>query len=239
MKVQVILVAAGAGKRLKAAKPKALVHLKGKPLIWYALKVFEHSKLIKSVVLVVHKNFVHQFRDVVDKNRFKKVDVITPGGKTRSESVACGLRCLDTDAAVVMVHDAARPFVTERMIRSCLHALKTTPAAIVAVPAKATIKKVDRKNLFVQETLPRDTLWEIQTPQAFKKDVLVKAHAAKNAVEPTDDAMLVEDLGIPVKIVRGDYRNIKVTTKEDLVLAEILLTHDTGHKAQGTRHKAH
>jgi 2-C-methyl-D-erythritol 4-phosphate cytidylyltransferase len=223
MKVQVILVAAGAGKRLKAAKPKAFVLLKGKPLIWYALTTFEHSKLIKSVILVVHKNLIHQFRELVAKNRFKKVDVITPGGKTRSESVACGLRCLDTDADVVMVHDAARPFVTERIIRSSLHAMQTEPATVVAVPAKATIKKVDRRNLYVQETLARDTLWEIQTPQTFKKQVLVKAHAAKNAVEPTDDAMLVEDMGVPVKIIRGDYRNIKITTIEDLKLAEVFL----------------
>jgi 2-C-methyl-D-erythritol 4-phosphate cytidylyltransferase len=223
MKVQVILVAAGAGKRLKASKPKALIPLKGRPLVWYALNAFEHAKQIKSVILVVHKSLVNQFRELVDKNRFKKVHVITPGGKTRSESVQCGLRCLDTDADIVMVHDAARPFVTERMIRSCLHAIHGVPAAIVAVPAKATIKKVDRKNLYVQETLARDTLWEIQTPQTFKKDVLVKAHAAKNSVEPTDDAMLVEDLGLPVKIVRGDYRNIKITTKEDLKLAELFL----------------
>jgi 2-C-methyl-D-erythritol 4-phosphate cytidylyltransferase len=159
MKVQVILVAAGAGKRLKSAKPKALVLLKGKPLVWYALHTFEHSRLIKSVILVVHKSLIHQFRELIDKNRFKKVDVITPGGKTRSESVNCGLRCINTDVDTVIVHDAARPFVTERMIRNSLHALKTSPAAIVAVPAKATIKKVDRKNLFVQETLARDTLW--------------------------------------------------------------------------------
>jgi 2-C-methyl-D-erythritol 4-phosphate cytidylyltransferase len=223
MKVQVILVAAGAGKRLKSAKPKALVSLKGKPLVWYALKTFEHSRMVKSVILVVQKSLVNQFRALVDKSRFRKVHVITPGGKTRSESVACGLRCLDTDADVVMVHDAARPFINERMIRSSLHALHTVPATVVAVPAKATIKKVDRTNLYVQETLARDTLWEIQTPQTFRKDVLVKAHAAKNSVEPTDDAMLVEDLGMPVKIVRGDYRNIKITTAEDLALAELLI----------------
>jgi 2-C-methyl-D-erythritol 4-phosphate cytidylyltransferase len=223
MKVQVILVAAGAGKRLKSAKPKALVSLMGKPLVWYALKTFEHSKLVKSVILVVHKSLTQQFRELIDKNKFKKVDVITPGGKTRCESVHCGVRCLNTDADVVIVHDAARPFVTERMIRSSLHAIKTAPAAVVAVPAKATIKKVDRKNLFVQETLPRDTLWEVQTPQTFRKDVLVKAHATKNAFEPTDDAMLVEHMGIAVKIVRGDYRNIKITTAEDLKLAEMLI----------------
>jgi len=223
MNVQVILVAAGAGKRLKASRPKALVLLKGKPLVWYALKVFEHSKLIKSVILVVNKSFTEQFRELVAKNHFKKVDVITPGGKTRSDSVACGLRCLDTDATVVMVHDAARPFVNERIMRSSLHAVQTAPAAIVAVPAKVTIKKVDRKHLFVEETLARDTLWEVQTPQTFKKDVLVKAHAAKNVLEPTDDAMLVENMGIAVKVVRGDYRNIKVTTREDLKLAEMLM----------------
>jgi 2-C-methyl-D-erythritol 4-phosphate cytidylyltransferase len=223
MKVQVILVAAGAGKRLKASKPKALVLLKGKPLVWYSLKAFEHSKMIKSVILVVHKSFVKQFRQLIARDRFKKVDVITPGGKTRSESVACGLRCLNTDADYVMVHDAARPFVTDRMIRSSLNAMHSASASIVAVPAKATIKKVDRKNLYVEETLARDTLWEVQTPQTFKKEVLVKAHASKAAIEPTDDAMLVEHMGIPVKIVRGDYRNIKVTTKEDLKFAEMLI----------------
>lgn len=223
MKVQVVLVAAGSGKRLKAPKPKALVLLKGKSLIWYSLKVFEQSRLITSVIIVGHPDHLKSFRKIVDAGRFKKVSAITPGGETRSDSVGCGLNCVDKDTAVVMVHDAARPLITQKMIADSLAVISKEQAAIVAVPAKATMKKADPKNLFVTETLMRDTLWEVQTPQTFRRNVLDEAHKRKLCCDPTDDAMLVEKMGIKVKIVMGDYKNIKITTAEDLALAQLLM----------------
>ena len=223
MKVQVVLVAAGSGTRLKAAKPKALVLLNGKPLVWYSIQTFERSRLISGVILVGHPDHLTSFRRIVQKGRFKKVCAITPGGETRSDSVSRGLCCVDKDTEVVMVHDAARPLVTEKMISDSLGMMATHEAVIVAVPVKATIKKADPKNLFVTETLARNTLWEVQTPQTFRRSVLDKAHKAKLCCDPTDDAMLVEKMGVKVKIVPGDYKNIKITTAEDLALIKLLM----------------
>lgn len=223
MKVQVILVAAGSGTRLKASKPKALVLLNGKPLIWYSLKGFESSRLISSVIVVGHPDHLASFRRVVDKGRFKKVVAVTPGGETRSDSVGCGLRCVDKNTEAVMVHDAARPLITQKMISDSVAAMKTQEAVIAAVPVKATIKKADPKNLFVTETLLRNTLWEVQTPQTFRRSLLDKAHYAKACCDPTDDAMLVEKMGGKVKIIAGDYKNIKITTAEDLTFAKLLM----------------
>ncbi len=224
MKVQVILVAAGAGTRLKASRPKALVLLKNKPLLWYSLAAFERSKAVSGVILVGYPYHLSSFRRVVQKGRFRKVSAVIPGGETRSDSVACGLGSVDKDTEVVMVHDAARPLVTGKMITDSLAAVKIHEAVIVAVPVKATIKKADPKNLFVTETLLRNTLWEVQTPQTFRRNLLDQAHKAKLCCDPTDDAMLVEKMGVKVKIVPGDYKNIKITTPEDLALAKILMT---------------
>lgn len=223
MKVQVILVAAGSGTRLKASKPKALVLLRDKPLLWYSLNVFERSRTITSVIVVGHPDHLGVFRRIVDNGRFKKISAIVPGGETRSDSVACGLACVDKDTEVLMVHDAARPMVSEKIIKDSLAAMATQQAAVAAVPVKATIKKADPKNLYVTETLLRNTLWEVQTPQTFRRNLLDRAHKAKLCCDPTDDAMLVEKMGVKVKIVPGDYKNIKITTSEDLALAKLLM----------------
>lgn len=223
MKIQVILVAAGSGTRLKASKPKALVLLNNHPLIWYSLKSFERSKFISSVIVVAHQDHLAVFRKVVEKGPFRKVCAITPGGDTRSDSVACGLCCVDKNTEVVMVHDAARPLLTQKMIKDSAALMSTQQAVIVAVPVKATIKKADPKNLFVTETLLRDTLWEVQTPQTFRRNVLDQAHKKKLCCDPTDDAVLVEKMGVKVKVVMGDYKNIKITTAEDLALAKLFM----------------
>ena len=221
MKTEVMVVAAGLGRRLNAKGPKALVLLKGKPLIAYCLKVFENHPGIDGVVIVGAGGFLSQFIRLT--RSFKKVRAVVAGGLLRSDSVKCGLKALSSDTDIVLVHDAARPFVEKGMINRLLGALKKNKAAIVGVPVKVTVKKVDRKTLGIQETLARDLLWEAQTPQGFYKDVLVKAHARKFKEEATDDAMMVERMGIRVKMVKGSYRNIKVTTPEDIILARQLL----------------
>jgi 2-C-methyl-D-erythritol 4-phosphate cytidylyltransferase len=220
MKTQVIIVAGGSGTRFKSKTPKSFVLLKGKPLIAHSLKVFEQSKLVSSVIVVGHKDYLNRFGAL--SRSFKKVWAVVSGGATRAESVKCGLAALDVDTDLVLVHDAARPLIDETMIERLLASLKKNKAAIVAVPVKATIKKVNAKTLTVEETPKRDLLWEVQTPQGFHKDILVKAHAKPFKGEATDDAMLVENLGIKVNVVMGDYRNIKVTTPEDLKVAKHL-----------------
>ncbi len=221
MKVEVIVVAAGLGRRLNSKVPKAFVLLKGRPLLLYCLKVFNTHPAIDGIVLVGVGKYLEAFNRLACS--FKKVRAVVAGGVTRSDSVKCGLKALSPDTKIVLVHDAARPFVDRAMIDRLLFSLKKNKAAIVAVPMKVTVKKVHRKTLDITETPQRDLLWEAQTPQGFHKDILVKAHAKKFKEEATDDAMLVEHLGRKVKVVMGDYRNIKVTTPQDIILSGQLL----------------
>lgn len=221
MKTQIIVVAAGTGSRLKAKLPKALVKLKRVPLVSWSLGVFERCALIDSVVLVANKQYLGDFKRIA--RGFKKVRAVVTGGAKRADSVRLGLEATDPDTALVLVHDAARPLIDELSIKNLLQALKSYDAAVLAVPVKPTIKMVDEKSLCVSKTLPRQLLWEVQTPQGFKKDVLVKAHQQKIKEEATDDAMLAELMGVKVKVVRGQERNLKVTTPEDLAIAEGLL----------------
>lgn len=221
MKAHVIIVAAGSGVRFKSTVPKALVRLQGKPLIAHSLRVFEGIKAVGSVVIVGHPKYLKQFQAL--SRVYQKVKAVVPGGATRADSVKCGLEALSAEEGYVLVHDAARPLIDAALINRLLTALKTHKAVIAAVPAKATIKEVDPKSLNVVKTHRRDVLWEVQTPQGFHKDILIKAHSKPLKVEATDDAMMAEAIGIKVQVVMGDYRNIKVTTPEDLVIAKALL----------------
>lgn len=217
-----IIVAGGLGTRFKSTLPKPLVRLKGQPIISYSLKVFEQSKHIDQVIIVAHADFLNQFKKIAQ--HFAKVTKIVAGGKTRADSVKCGLTALGPTIDTVLVHDAARPFVNEEMIKGLMEALKKYPAAIIAVPVKATIKQVHMKTLTVKATPNRAEMWEVQTPQAFKRQILEKAHAKPFKGEATDDAMLVENLGLNVKVVAGTYQNIKITTLEDLYIANSFLS---------------
>jgi 2-C-methyl-D-erythritol 4-phosphate cytidylyltransferase len=221
MKTEVIVVAAGLGRRLHSKVPKAFVLLKGIPLLVYCLKVFNAHPGVDGIVLVGVKEHLRVFERLAFS--YKKIRAVVAGGALRSDSVKCGLKALAPTTNIVLVHDAARPFVNRAMVDRLLVSLKKNKAAIVGVPVKFTIKKVGRKTLNIQETPVRDLLWEAQTPQGFYKDVLIKAHAGKFKEEATDDAMLVERMGTRVKMVMGNYRNIKVTTPEDIILAGQLL----------------
>lgn len=222
MKTEVIVVAGGAGKRLNSKVPKALALLKGKPLINYCLKVFNAHKDIDGIVLVGVAKHLKDFQRIA--KGFKKVRAVVAGGARRSDSVKCGLKALLPDTDTVLVHDAARPFIDRELVSRLIAAVKKDKAAIVGVPVKFTVKKIDRKTLVIKETPARELLWEAQTPQGFNKDILLKAHARKSKQEATDDAMMVERMGGRVRMVMGSYRNIKVTTPEDIILAGQLLT---------------
>ena len=222
MKTQAIIPTAGIGKRLKAGRPKPLVELCGKPLCAHTLEVFQRSPVIDSVVLVGNADHLFELGDIVKQYQLGKVTKIVAGGKTRCESVSNGLAVLDKDTDIVVVHDGARPLVSLKTISDAVLLCQDLQAVVVAVPVKSTIKKVNKKDLSVEETLNREDLWEIQTPQVFKRDVLIKAHEQKKEDAPTDDAMMVEQLGVRVKVLLGDYKNIKITTYEDLTIAEAL-----------------
>ena len=221
MTVTVIIVAGGSGTRFKSKTLKPFVLLKGKPLITHSLRIFEQNKAINGIIIVGHQAYLKRFEALA--RSFKKVHAVVPGGETRAQSVKQGLAAVDAETDIVLVHDAARPLVNQAIIDRLVAALVKNKAVIAAVPVKATIKQVNAKTQYVEETLKRDLLWDVQTPQGFHKDILIKAHAQAFKGEATDDAMLVENLGVKVKVVMGDYRNIKITTPEDLIIAKTLL----------------
>ncbi len=223
MKTQVIIPAAGAGKRFKSSTPKPLVLLGKKPIIVYALEVFQKCSSIDSVIVVAAKKFVPRFKNIIRRYRLSKVKNVVAGGATRRASVSNGLKALDQDTDLVVIHDGARPFITRKLIEKSIRTAQKQAALIVAVPVKPTIKAADRKTLTVEATLKRDTLWEVQTPQIFKKTIIVEAHRKNKSIDPTDDALLVEKIGGKVKILAGDYQNIKITTQEDLIFARAIL----------------
>lgn len=203
---------------------KPYMTIAGKPLLAHTILPFEQSKCVKSIILVTARgdeDFC--LRNVVKKFGFKKIAKIISGGRERQDSVRSGIGAIAENCDVVVVHDGARPFVTKEIIDHVIKSAAKYGAATSAVPVKDTIKQENAG--FVKKTLPREELWAIQTPQAFKFDILKKAHARalKQGFSGTDDCMLVERLGCKVKIVKGSYSNIKITTPEDLALGERIL----------------
>ncbi|MFA5088011.1 MAG: 2-C-methyl-D-erythritol 4-phosphate cytidylyltransferase [Candidatus Omnitrophota bacterium] len=223
MKTQAIIPAAGMGLRLKASSPKPFIRLRGKPICVYALEMFQKSPLINSVIVVAHVRYLEKFRRIAQKYKLDKITKIVAGGEERHQSVCRGLEALDPDTDCVVIHDSARPLITTKIIDGAVKACFRHLAVTTAVPVKPTIKEVHPGGMTVKRTLKRSLLWETQTPQVFKKEIIVKAHRRSRDRHPTDDAGLVEAMGIKVKVIRGDYRNIKITTKEDLLLAAVLL----------------
>ncbi|VAX36334.1 2-C-methyl-D-erythritol 4-phosphate cytidylyltransferase [hydrothermal vent metagenome] len=223
MKVQAIVVAAGSGTRLKASVPKPLVLITGKPILVYTLEIFQKSALIEGVILVVPSDYIVDFKQVVEQYPLDKVVKIVVGGAMRADSVCNGLGALDEDTDVVVIHDGARPLVDQVILEDAIRLGEKHEAIVVAVPVKPTIKRVDIKEMVVEATIDRKMLWEIQTPQVFQKEVILAAHRQADSREATDDAFLVEQMGQKVKVLQGDYRNIKITTQEDLIVAEVLL----------------
>ena len=202
--------------------PKPLAELDGKAVIARTLDVFARSDVVDGIVLVAHPDWLADHEKLVQVCEFGKVRKIVAGGATRTQSVRNGLAALPADAGVVIVHDGARPLVTEAVIQAGLEAVKATGAAVAGVPVKPTIKVVDPRARVVSETLDRDLLWEIQTPQVFDRRLLDRAYA-QDTDGATDDAALVERLGIKVNVFMGAYTNVKITTPEDMVVAAAFL----------------
>jgi 2-C-methyl-D-erythritol 4-phosphate cytidylyltransferase len=222
-----IVPAAGMGKRMGANINKQYLMLGGKPIVAHTLQRFQDSPLISGIILVTPLDEIPFCRaEVVEKYKLDKVIEITPGGAERQNSVQNGLDALGRIAAendVVLIHDGVRPFITEEIIRRSIIAAAEYDGALVAVKAKDTIKVVTGD--LVKSTPDRDTLWQAQTPQAFRFGLISAAYkkAASDAFLGTDDCSLVERNNGAIRIVSGDYRNIKITTPEDLILAEAFL----------------
>ena len=221
-----IVLAAGRGSRMGTKIQKQYLEIGGRPVLYYSLAAFEASAVIDDVVLVVGEGQEAYCREeIVEKYHFTKVHTITPGGSERYESVYKAL-CVIRDEGYVFIHDGARPFVTEEIIGRAYEAVCGHRACVVGMPSKDTIKVADEAG-YSRETPDRSYLWCIQTPQVFETALVKDAYARlmqEPCVQVTDDAMVVEQmLGLPVKLVEGSYRNIKITTPEDMAVAEAFL----------------
>lgn len=223
-RVGVIIPAAGQGARLGGRIPKQFLILQRLSILERTVQRFQSSKLVHEIVLVVPAGYIRRVHRLAHRAKFSKVSNIVRGGTQRQDSVWNGLRAFEIQPDVVLVHDAVRPLVTGRIIEQVIRQSRQHGAAVVGVPVKDTIKVEDGKG-FYAKTLDRTRLWAVQTPQGFRYDLLLKAHrkARKSGFVGTDEASLVERLRAPVRIVVGDYRNIKITTKEDLQLAAVWL----------------
>jgi 2-C-methyl-D-erythritol 4-phosphate cytidylyltransferase len=218
-KVAVVIVAAGEGRRMEGID-KVLVPLAGEPLLLRTTRPFQQCPAVSQIVVVVSGQKEQQCRTLVAGPDWSKVTEICLGGDRRQDSVAAGLKRL-REFDWVIIHDGARPLVTVDLIERGLEAARETGAAAAAVPVTDTIKTVDANGI-VRQTLPRQNLRAVQTPQVFRFDVIQIAHY-QDIEDVTDDASLVERLGHKVKLYMGSYDNIKVTTPADLALAEIIL----------------
>ncbi|PTX58151.1 2-C-methyl-D-erythritol 4-phosphate cytidylyltransferase [Melghirimyces profundicolus] len=236
MKVSVVIPAAGQGRRMGGSVAKQFLDLCGEPVLIRTLRVFLDHPLISRAVLAVSPGTEEEVRCLLDRFRVPAERVtVTAGGKERQDSVRNGLDQLEEEW--VLVHDAVRPFVTRDQITSLVEQVQIHDAAVLAVPVKDTIKEVTSSKT-VAGTLERSRLWAVQTPQAFRRTLLVQAHreGKKRGIAATDDAMLVEAMGVEVRVVEGDYSNLKLTTPEDLVLAEaIWKMRSHGYDQSGTR----
>jgi len=224
-KVTVLVPAAGMGKRMGKAVAKQFLPLGDKPMLAHTLLAFQRSSDIDEIIPILSEDDMeHCLRDVIEAFHITKVRTLVVGGRERQDSVFNGIMKLEGDASVVLVHDGVRPFVTAAMIKECVDLARKGECVAVGVPIKDTIKEVDGQGM-VHQTLERSRLWAIQTPQAFPAKLLRKAYeeAYKHKVTATDDAALAERAGNKVRVIMGSYENIKITTPEDLVLAEEIL----------------
>jgi 2-C-methyl-D-erythritol 4-phosphate cytidylyltransferase len=226
MQVTAIIVGAGEGKRMGAPVPKSFLPIAGRPLVLRVLDRFFSARSTEKVILVVAGTEMQRSQALMqsDLNLSHRPWTLQVGGATRQESVRRGLERLDSDCEIVVIHDAARPLVSASLIDRCVDEACRVGAVVVGVPVRDTIKVVSQEH-WVQATPARSSLWEIQTPQVFRKELIVEAHdrAVRQEMDGTDDATLVEQMGKPVLVLQGETTNIKITTPEDILLAEALL----------------
>lgn len=226
-KYTAIVLAAGSGKRMNSKVHKQYLIIQDRPVLYYSLKAFEDSA-VDEIVLVVGKG-EEKFcrREIVDKYGISKVKAIVEGGKERYHSVFEGLK-QTSDADYVLIHDGARPFVNQDIIRRCMQEVQKYQACVVGMPVKDTIKIADEEG-YAKQTPDRKNVWMIQTPQTFSYALIYEAYEEMLKTEDTaitDDAMVLERIkGKKSKLIEGSYRNIKITTPEDLLIANVYLQH--------------
>jgi len=224
-RVIAIIVAAGKGLRMNSPVRKQFHVLAGQPIIVHTLRRFDTCDLLDHIIIVLPEDDIEFCRDQFIKPlQYNKKITLVAGGKRRQDSVYNGLQAIDEDKGVVVVHDGVRPFVSHEKITACIAGARKCGACILGIPAYDTLKRISADR-FVLETLDRARIWLAQTPQAFRTELLKKAHelAKKNGFSGTDDASIVEQLDIEVKIIQGSRNNIKITNQQDIKLASRLM----------------
>ena len=228
-----IVLAAGTGKRMNSKTPKQFMLLQDKPVVWYSLQVFEQTDMIDEIILVTGKDDIPYVKEqIVERFGFQKVSKIVSGGAQRYDSVYQALEAMDNHSGFVFIHDGARPFLTSQILLDLKEAVECYQACVTATRVKDTIKIAD-ENGFVSSTPNRDGLWSVQTPQVFSGELIWEAYQklkeelpelTAKGIQVTDDAMVVEQMmSKKIRLVPGNYDNIKITTPEDLTIAKSIL----------------
>lgn len=224
-----IIVAAGKSVRMKQNKNKSFILLNKKEIIYYCLNTFQKHKQIDRIIIATAKKDMAEMKKFLNKNKFNKVIAIIEGGKERQDTSCCTLKFINQISTnikndIVLFHNSANPFVTDREISELIKETKKYGASVVGIPIKDTIKSVN-KNQIITSTIPRHNLWAVQTPQAIKVPLAIKAFtkAEKEKFQGTDDVSLVERIGKKVKIIPASENNFKITTPDDLIKAEMIL----------------
>lgn len=219
MKVSVLVAAAGTGSRMKSQEKKQFMTLDDVPVLIHTLRVFDHYEKVSEIIVVTDKNDIDRVKRLIDQFKILTPVKVTSGGSRRQDSIKNGLSHVSGD--VVMIHDGARPFVDHHILDRHLDLIKGTDGLITCVPCKDTIKRVVGDA--VETTLDRSTLVNVQTPQTFWVETIIKAYDQMNDLNVTDDASLMEQLGYTIKTVMGSYKNIKLTTPEDILIGHLFI----------------
>lgn len=226
MKVSVIVVAAGKGERFGAKDvPKAFYPLMDKPLLAHVLSAFQTAKSVEEIIVALRVEMMGKgWEETMGAFNFSKLKALTEGGVTREDSVWNALQKISKDCDIVLIHDAARPLIQQGLVEKIIQTAEKCGAAIPGLKVKPTLKEVNSEGL-IARTHDREHLWEAQTPQGFRMDLLRKAFeaAGEKRAQATDEACLLEWALIPVKMIEGDEENIKITTRDDLIRAEFLI----------------
>ena len=232
--VSSIIVAAGSGKRMGKSINKVFLDLGGYPVLFHSIKAFQDHPQVDEIILVLKEEEMDGYSKEFASFMFDKVKRVTPGGAERMDSVNRGLQCLDPQSEIVLIHDGARPFVSQEIISKGIEGARLWGAACPGVEPKDTIKGVDREGM-IQKELKRDQLRALQTPQAFQSEWLreLMDEARKAGLQYTDDTSLFYAAGQKVWVYPGSYRNFKITTEEDLQLGRILIRDTEGVNNQG------
>jgi 2-C-methyl-D-erythritol 4-phosphate cytidylyltransferase len=239
--VVALVPAAGRGLRMGGSVPKQYLSIGGEPLIVQSLRILQAAPVVGQIILAVPSGDIEYCQhEIVLRHRFTKVTKVVAGGAERQDSVRHALAQVPSETDIVLIHDAVRPFVTQRMIEEVVAASWKEGAAIIALPMRDTVKQV-RTDRMIERTVDRTPLWLAQTPQAFRRDWIETAHRNAHAegVRATDDAFLVEWLGYSVAVVEGSGENIKVTRPEDLVIGEAILASRMKESGAGQKRRRH